>query len=88
MTIYPDFFQFPADDTERAAILFHEAKHLEGKDEKEAYEFVWKNRKKLGWTKEKYGNSISGEVCEVKPKNIAGTIRLRIQRFRRLHRIN
>jgi hypothetical protein len=57
MTIYPDFFVYPVDDTERAAILLHESKHLQGKDEKEAYEFVWKNRAKLGWTSEKYGDS-------------------------------
>ena len=57
MTIYRDFFEFPQDDTERAAILLHEAQHLKGADEKEAYEFVWKNRKKLGWTKETHGNS-------------------------------
>ncbi len=58
MTIYPDFFTFTVDDTERAAILLHEAQHLKGADEKEAYEFVWHNRQKLGWTKAKYGNSI------------------------------
>lgn len=58
MTIYPDFFQYPVDSTERAAILLHEAQHLKGADEKEAYAFVWKNRKKLGWTKEKYADSI------------------------------
>lgn len=58
MTIYPDFFTVPVDDTECAAILLHEAHHLQGADEKEAYEFVWKNRKKLGWTKEKYANSV------------------------------
>jgi hypothetical protein len=57
VTIYPDFFVYPADDVERAAILLHEAKHLEGEDEKEAYEFVWRNRVKLGWTQEKYANS-------------------------------
>lgn len=57
MTIYPDFFNRPIDDTERAAILLHEAQHLKGADEKEAYEFVWKNRKKLGWTKETHGKS-------------------------------
>lgn len=58
MTIYPDFFTYPKDDLERAAILLHEAQHLKGADEKEAYEFVWRNRKKLGWTKETYGNSV------------------------------
>ena len=57
MTVYPDFFQYPADDVERAAVLLHEAQHLQGADEKEAYEFVWKNRKQLGWTKDKYWNS-------------------------------
>lgn len=58
MTIYPDFFKYPLDDTERAAILLHEAQHLRGANEKQAYEFVWKNRRKLGWTKEKYASSI------------------------------
>jgi hypothetical protein len=58
MTIYPDFFKYPMDDVERAAILLHEAQHLKGADEKEAYEYVWKNRKKLGWTREKYWESL------------------------------
>jgi hypothetical protein len=58
MTIYPDFFIYPKDDTERAAILLHEAQHLMGADEKEAYAFVWKNRRQLGWTKENYEHSI------------------------------
>lgn len=57
VTLYPDYFTYPADDVERAAILLHEAKHLEGKDEHEAYEFVWRNRSKLGWTREKYADS-------------------------------
>jgi hypothetical protein len=54
VTIYPDFFKFSQDEVEMAAILLHEAKHLQGKDEKEAYEFVWKNRERLGWTAEGY----------------------------------
>ena len=58
ITIYPDFFTYPVDETERAAILLHEAQHLKGADEKEAYEFVWKNRQKLGWTEENYAESI------------------------------
>lgn len=58
MTIYPDFFTYTDDDTERAAILLHEAKHLQGFDEPAAYDFVWKNRKRLGWTKEKYNSSM------------------------------
>jgi len=57
VTIYPEFFARATDDTERAAILLHEAQHLQGKDEKQAYEFVWKNRAKLGWTKDRYGDS-------------------------------
>lgn len=58
MTVYPEFFTFTTDDTERAAILLHEAQHLKGADEKEAYEYVWRNRKRLGWTKETHGKSI------------------------------
>ena len=57
MTVYPDFFAYTTDDTERAAVLLHEAQHLKGADEKEAYEYVWRNRKKLGWTKETHGDS-------------------------------
>lgn len=57
MTLYPDFFTYPVDDVERAAILLHEARHLKGGDEKDAYEFVWLNRAKLGWTKGRYAQS-------------------------------
>ncbi len=57
MTLYPDFFTYPLDDIERAAILLHESRHLAGKNEHDAYEFVWKNRKQLGWTKDKYAGS-------------------------------
>ncbi|MCB1025014.1 MAG: hypothetical protein KDB79_11515 [Acidobacteria bacterium] len=57
MTIYQDFFTFTEDDVERAAILLHEAIHLQGGDEKEAYEFVWKNRSRIGWTEDRYKNS-------------------------------
>ena len=57
MTVYPDFFAYPVDDIERAAILLHEAEHLKGKNEHDAYEFVWRHRNQLGWTKEKYGHS-------------------------------
>ncbi len=48
MTVYPEFFTDTLDDTERAAILLHEAQHLKGADEQEAYQFVWQNRKQLG----------------------------------------
>ena len=57
ITLYSDFFTYPVDDTERAAVLLHEAQHLAGKNEHDAYEFVWKNRKQLGWTKAKYAAS-------------------------------
>ena len=58
MTVYPDFFTYTEDNVERAAILLHEAKHLQGSEEKEAYEFVWKNRARIGWTKAKYRRSV------------------------------
>ncbi|MDQ3321744.1 MAG: hypothetical protein M3525_04815 [Acidobacteriota bacterium] len=58
MTVYPEFFTVTVDDTERAAILLHEAQHLKGGDEREAYEFVWRNRKRLGWTKDAYSHSV------------------------------
>lgn len=58
ITIYPDFFTYTVDDTERAAILLHEARHLLGDDEKEAYEYVWKNRNRLGWTFETHSRSV------------------------------
>lgn len=70
MTIYPDFFKYPVDDTERAAILLHEAKHLQGADEKDAYTFVWKNRYKLGWTKENYINSLVWQNVRKQTKEI------------------
>lgn len=57
ITLYPDFFTYPADATERAAILLHEAKHITGSDEHQAYEFVWKHRAQLGWTREHYAGS-------------------------------
>jgi len=58
ITLYPDFFAYPEDDIERAAILLHEARHLKGYGEEDAYEFVWRNRKYLGWTEDKYGASV------------------------------
>jgi hypothetical protein len=58
ITLYPDFFTYPEDDIERAAILLHEARHLKGYGEDDAYEFVWRNKKYLDWTEEKYGDSV------------------------------
>ncbi len=57
MTVYPDFFVYTADDIERAAVLLHEARHLQGFDEYDAYEFVWKHKERFGWTKANYGHS-------------------------------
>ena len=57
MTLYDDFFTYPVDDLEKAAILLHEARHLKGEGEKEAYAFVWKNRERLGWTQKAYGST-------------------------------
>ena len=57
MTVYPDFFKNTTSDVERAALLLHEARHLKGENEQEAYEYVWRNRKPLGWTREVYGGS-------------------------------
>ena len=58
ITVYEDFFAYPVDEVERAAILLHEAKHLAGKNERDAYEFNWKNRERLGWTRSRYGSSL------------------------------
>ncbi len=71
VTLYPDFFSFPVDDTERAAILLHEAQHLMGEDEKAAYEFVWKNRKQLGWHGEDYAHSVILTAVRKQTKELA-----------------
>jgi len=57
VTLYPDFFELPVDDTERAAVLLHESFHLLGRGEEKAFEGVWRNKRALGWTKEKYENT-------------------------------
>ncbi len=54
VTLYPDFFNLPVDDTERAAVLLHESFHLMGRGEEKAFEGVWRAKDKLGWTKERY----------------------------------
>ncbi|MDH3531024.1 MAG: hypothetical protein OEQ28_15795 [Acidobacteriota bacterium] len=72
VTLYPDFFTYTLDDTERAAILLHEAKHLTGFDERHAYSFVWQNKKALGWTIDRYRDSVvwqevRNQTMEVEP---------------------
>jgi len=57
ITLYSDFFTYPTDDVERAAILLHEARHLQGEDEPKAYAYVWRHRQQLGWTADKYAAS-------------------------------
>jgi hypothetical protein len=57
VTLYPDFFRYPADDVERAVILLHEARHLAGANEEEACASVWRDKARLGWTREKYGET-------------------------------
>ena len=57
VTLYPDFFRYPADDVERAVILLHEARHLAGAGEEEACASVWRDKARLGWTREKYGKT-------------------------------
>ncbi|HEY6187151.1 MAG TPA: hypothetical protein VIW80_05690 [Pyrinomonadaceae bacterium] len=57
VTLYPEFFDTATDDTERAAILLHESYHLFGSGERSALEGAWRNKSKLGWTADKYGES-------------------------------
>ena len=55
VTLYPDFFRYPVDDVERAVILLHEARHLSGAGEAEACASVWRDKARLGWTRDRYG---------------------------------
>jgi hypothetical protein len=57
VTLYAPFFRVATDDTERAAILLHEAQHLLGAGEPAALELTWREKSRLGWTAEKYGES-------------------------------
>lgn len=57
VTLYPAFFRFPVDDTERAAILLHESYHVRGGEEDEALLRVWLDKGQLGWTAARYGHT-------------------------------
>lgn len=57
VTLYPDFFTRPQDDTERAVILLHEAYHLTGAGEEAALRGVWRDKQRLGWTRRRYGQT-------------------------------
>ena len=54
VTLYPEFFEVPVDDCERAAVLLHESRHLLGDGEEAAVMTTWKNKKRLGWTSDRY----------------------------------
>lgn len=57
ITLYPDFFTKAQDAAERAMILLHEARHLQGADERDAYEYAWRNRHRVGWTIPSHGTT-------------------------------
>jgi hypothetical protein len=57
ITLYPDFYSRTKDDRERAVILLHEARHLMGGNEKDAYAYVWQHRRDLGWTQLSHGTT-------------------------------
>ena len=64
VTLYPAFFTDTVDDTERAAILLHEAQHLLGFDETHALDRTWREKARIGWTRDKYGNTKVFKVTE------------------------
>jgi hypothetical protein len=57
VTLYPEFFDTATDDNERAVILLHESYHLFGSGERAALEGVWRNKRRLDWTEDKYGQT-------------------------------
>lgn len=57
VTLYPDFFKQPTDDTERAVVLLHESYHLAGGGEEKAFTGTWRDKQRLGWTRERYGQT-------------------------------
>jgi hypothetical protein len=64
LTLYPDFFSKAKDDTERAMILLHEAQHIQGANEREAYDYAWRNRGRIGWTILSHGTTNSYVTVE------------------------
>jgi len=57
VTLYPEFFNTPVDDTERAAVLLHEARHLLGDGEEAALRSTWMAKQRLGWTADRYSHT-------------------------------
>jgi hypothetical protein len=64
VTLYPDFFELPVDDKERAAVLLHEAYHLMGSGEEAALNYTWRAKKQLGWTADKYNHTRVWDATE------------------------
>lgn len=71
VTLYADFYTKATDDTERAMILMHEARHLMGENENQAYAYVWKHRKQLGWSLETHGTTESYVTIEQQTREMA-----------------
>ncbi len=71
ITLYPDFFMKAQDDAERAMILLHEAQHLQGANEREAYGYAWRNRHRVGWTILSHGTTESYISVETLTREIA-----------------
>jgi hypothetical protein len=57
VTLYPEFFKDSSDDVERAAILLHESYHLYGSGEEAALQGAWIDKRRIGWTVDKYGET-------------------------------
>lgn len=74
ITLYGDFYTKTVDDTERAMVLLHEARHLVGENENEAYAYVWKNRHQLGWTIRTHGTTPSYITIEQQTREMAPEI--------------
>ena len=59
VTLYPKFFTVPVDDTERAAILLHEAQHLRGAAKKKrSPRPVGETSAGIGWTADRYSTTV------------------------------
>ncbi len=71
VTVYPDFYSKAVDDTERAMVLMHEARHLMGENENEAYAYVWRHRKQLGWSMKTHGATESYITIEQQTREMA-----------------
>jgi hypothetical protein len=71
ITVYPDFYSKAVDDTERAMVLLHEAQHLKGANEHDAYAFVWRSRHQLGWTILSHGGTPSFVTIEQQTRDHA-----------------